>query len=95
MKLSSALIKMAGLLLIGSFLLAGCASPPPCEVTEAQVDQARVAAAEAAEAHAEKAEAELKDLETELEALRGQFRSEEELASLKAHLAELECGSGR
>ena len=95
MKLSSALIKIAGLLLIGSFLLSGCASPPPCEVTEAQVDEARAAAAVAAEAHAEMAEAELKTLETELETLRGQYRSEEELTSLKAHLAELECGSGR
>jgi len=95
LKLSSALIKMAGLLLIGSFLLSGCASPPPCEVTEAQVEEARAAAAAAADARAEAAEAEVKDLEAELMTLKGKLRSEDELASLEERLEELKCGSGR
>mgnify|MGYP003572848954 CR=1 FL=1 len=76
-------------------VLAGCSStPPPCEVDQAQIDQAKTSV-QAAQDEVEQAKGEVDDLTAELADLEGDLVSDEEIARMEDHLYELKKGSGR
>lgn len=94
MRLITGRSRLLLLLAVVAAVLAGCGTPPPCNVEPAQVDQAR-ADLQAAEADAQQSADEVARLESELESLRAQAVSEDELAELEQRLEELKKGSGR
>jgi len=81
-------------LALSAGVLAGCGTPPPCNVEPGQVEQAR-ADYQAAEAAAQQVAAQKQSLEAEVASLKSQVVSDEEYRALEQRLEALKQGSGR
>jgi len=86
---------LAGLALLGSLVLAGCASPPPCDTDVAEIEAARAKANQAHKELITKADSEKAALEKQIAQLKSQLRTDADYDALVAKLEDLKCGSGR
>ena len=89
------ILTLAGMALLASLFLAGCASPPPCDTDVAEIEAARAKADAAHRKLIEKTEAEKAELEKKITKLQSQLRDDEDYAALVEKLEDLKCGSGR
>jgi hypothetical protein len=94
-KLRTRILTLAGLALLASLFLAGCASPPPCDTDVAELEEARAMADAAQRELASKAAAEQDDLEKQIAKLESQLLTDAEYEALVEKLEDLKCGSGR
>jgi len=79
---------------LGLILASGCSSPPPCEVSPGEVEQARTEL-QAARSAADEAAAEQQQLEGQIANLRSKVVSDQEIEQMESRLEELRKGSGR
>ncbi len=94
MSLSTGKGRLVLVLLMAVCIVAGCGTPPPCNVDSTQVEQARVEF-ETAKAEADSQTAEVEALEARLATMQENVVSDAELAEMKQRLEELKKGSGR
>ncbi len=96
MKMRTRFLILAGLALLASLFLAGCACPPPpCDTDVAEVEAARVKAETAQNELLVKAESEKTDLEKQITELEAELRDDADYDAMVAKLEDLKCGSGR
>lgn len=95
MKMRNRILTLAGLVLLGSLVLAGCANPPPCDTDVAEIEAARAKADQANKALILGTEAEKAELEKQIAELKSQIRTDDDYETLVAKLEDLKCGSGR
>jgi len=87
---------LAGLALLASLFLAGCACPPPpCDTDVAELEEVRAMADAAQRELASKAAVKQDDLEKQIAKLESQLLTDAEHAALVEKLEDLKCGSGR
>ncbi|MCP4544864.1 MAG: hypothetical protein GY835_00200 [bacterium] len=94
MSLSTGKGRLVLVLMMAVCIVAGCGTPPPCNVDSAQVEQAR-GEYEAAKVKSDSQAAEVEALEARLATISVDVVSDAELAEMKQRLEELKKGSGR
>jgi hypothetical protein len=95
-KMRTRILTLAGLALLASLFLAGCACPPPpCDTDVAEVEAARVKADAAQKELIVKAESQISDLEKQIAKLKAELRDDADYDAMLAKLEDLKCGSGR
>ncbi len=95
MNMRKRILTLAGMALLASLFLAGCASPPPCDTDVAEIEEARAKADAAHKEYMSEAAAKKKALEKQIAELEAQLRTDADYDALVAKLEDLKCGSGR
>ena len=96
MKMRTRILTLAGLALLGSLVLAGCASPPaPCDTDVAELEAARAKADLASREQLAMAKSEKAELKSQIAVLESELQKNGDYDALVAKLEDLKCGSGR